>query len=208
MPDAQKTALYRTWYAMKARCNDPRHHAFYRYGGRGIDVCEAWASDFTAFARDMGPRPPNTSIDRIDNSRGYSPDNCRWTDAKTQVRNSRTSKVSEQDVRDLLRMVHVDGAEVHTLDLVFPLSVVQIRAIALGRSFPIEGYVYPTKLPRRSDAKQYRGGSLPKLNAEKVIEIRRRYAEGEDVKSIALDYDTSLSNVYNVGRGHTWRVLK
>lgn len=83
------TPEYRTWKAMRERCNSPNHAMFANYGGRGITVCERWES-FAAFLEDMGRKPsPTHSIDRIDNSRGYEPSNCRWATAEEQSRNRR-----------------------------------------------------------------------------------------------------------------------
>jgi hypothetical protein len=52
-------------------------------------MCERWFTSYQAFLADMGKRPPGLSLDRINNDGNYEPGNCRWTDAKTQVRNSR-----------------------------------------------------------------------------------------------------------------------
>jgi hypothetical protein len=79
---------YGTWCAMNARCKDEGHIEFTNYGGRGIQVCARWDS-FIAFCVDMGVKPPGTSIDRIDNDKGYSKDNCRWATQKQQARNTR-----------------------------------------------------------------------------------------------------------------------
>jgi hypothetical protein len=84
--------LYPTWAGIKARCNNPRDPSFEGYGGRGIKVCAAWADDIHAFLRDMGPRPPGTSIDRIDNDGDYAPGNCRWATPAQQRDNSRTPR--------------------------------------------------------------------------------------------------------------------
>lgn len=78
--------IYRVWSSMISRCRNPNHHAFHRYGARGIDVCERWL-DFKNFLVDMGEKPPRASLERINNNLGYLPDNCCWTSMKNQGRN-------------------------------------------------------------------------------------------------------------------------
>lgn len=83
-----RTPTHNSWRAMRSRCLDPKNEKFSEYGGRGIQVCERWAS-FEAFYLDMGERPPKKTLDRIDPSKGYYPQNCRWASAKTQAENRR-----------------------------------------------------------------------------------------------------------------------
>jgi hypothetical protein len=81
-------AEYTVWYGMVRRCHNPRDPGFVSYGARGIGVSARWREDFMAFFADMGPRPSiGHSIDRLDNARGYEPDNCRWATKSQQQRN-------------------------------------------------------------------------------------------------------------------------
>lgn len=81
---------YRSWYAMRSRCNNKKNAKYPTYGGAGVRVCDRW-NDFRMFIEDMGTRPPGTTIDRIDGSKGYEPGNCRWATSKQQQRNIKTN---------------------------------------------------------------------------------------------------------------------
>jgi len=91
---------YQIWVHMRGRCRNPKNERYALYGGRGIDICSRWDS-FANFISDMGEPPANLSIDRVDNDRGYYPDNCRWATQKQQVHNSRSTKLSDDDVRSI-----------------------------------------------------------------------------------------------------------
>lgn len=88
--------LYSVHSTMMQRCNNPNAHAYKNYGGRGIKVCEEW-HDYEAFkewALANGYeelKQGKCTLDRIDPNKGYSPDNCRWVDMKTQQRNRRNN---------------------------------------------------------------------------------------------------------------------
>jgi hypothetical protein len=92
-----KSREYRSWHTMKSRCLNKQHPKYYMYGGRGITVCQEWVESFEQFYKDMGERPPNTSIDRVDTNRGYEPSNCKWSTPYEQQRNTRRNAYIEDN---------------------------------------------------------------------------------------------------------------
>lgn len=84
--NASKT--YHVWAEMLARCANPQHPRWHDYGGRGIDVDPRWRT-FAHFLNDMGEKPDGYSIERVNNDRGYWPDNCTWIPLTEQSKNRR-----------------------------------------------------------------------------------------------------------------------
>ncbi len=93
-----RSPTYVAWCNMRARCNNPKNKRFSSYGGRGIAVCERWAT-FDNFLADMGPKPDGKTLERVDVDGDYEPSNCVWADWETQHNNKRGTVV-----------VYVDGS--------------------------------------------------------------------------------------------------
>jgi hypothetical protein len=97
---------------MKNRCLNENNPVYENYGGRGISVCEHWLGEngFNNFLFDMGPRPLDKTLDRINVMGNYEPTNCRWADAKTQHANRRCMMTPEH-IAELEKKIQADYDE-------------------------------------------------------------------------------------------------
>lgn len=90
--------FYACWYNMIQRCYNPDSASYSHYGARGIKVCESWL-EFDGFYEDMfSSWSKGLEIDRIDNNSGYWPDNCRWATRSQNCQNTRSTKLSHEEV--------------------------------------------------------------------------------------------------------------
>lgn len=135
---------YSSWVAMCTRCRNPSFPAYPRYGGAGITVCERWLM-FENFLSDMGERPLGTSIDRIDGTKGYQPENCRWATSSMQNTNKACNPHFAFDGKNLT----IRGwAEELGLDR----STLQKRIYKLG--WPLEKALSPVRRGRWGEIAQ------------------------------------------------------
>lgn len=92
---------YISWTSMKQRCYNKKHFHYDNYGGRGITVCNSWLNSFENFFKDMGERLGGMTLDRVDNTKGYCKENCKWSTYKEQANNKRNN--IDEDRKKILK---------------------------------------------------------------------------------------------------------
>lgn len=107
------TPTYHSWIGAVQRCTNDKVAQWPLYGGRGIKVCDRWLngggnlSAFECFLADMGEKPSDKTLDRVDVNGDYEPSNCRWATVHQQAINRRTTKLSYEDVAQMRRLFRV-----------------------------------------------------------------------------------------------------
>ena len=132
----KRTKTYAAWCNMKGRCNNPARPDTKNYWGRGIKYCPEWEV-FENFLADMGEAPIKGTLDRTDNSKGYSKDNCRWVTMKVQSTNKRNNVFYTWDGKTmtLADWSRETGIERSTLHLRIK------RGVPLNLAFTVKGYL-------------------------------------------------------------------
>lgn len=133
-----ETKEYHSWEAMKSRCYNENNESYSYYGGRGITVCNRWLDSFENFINDMGEAPKKHSLDRIDPEKEYSPKNCRWANAKEQIRNRRKTKMA---VIDSVSKPMAEWAEIYGIKLKTAIKRIE-RGWSIKDSFCIKTLKY------------------------------------------------------------------
>lgn len=142
-----KSRIYRIWRHMKSRCYNPNVESYPWYGGKGIAVCEPWHrfEPFYEWAMANGYEK-NRSIDRIDNSKGYSPDNCRWSTDKEQARNT-TRTVCSEEMADEIRAAFSGGMKNRDIAEMFGISRTSVSDIVYHRTWAKKDRAYAPTAP-------------------------------------------------------------
>ena len=103
-----KTRLYRVWAGIKNRCYNEKSLNYQYYGAKGITMCDEWKNSFEAFrdwavtnGYDSNAAAQECTIDREDNTKGYFPGNCKWTNHRTQCNNQSSNKMFTYDGQTL-----------------------------------------------------------------------------------------------------------
>lgn len=115
----RKTRLYRIWQGIIQRTTNKNNSEYCDYGGRGIEVCTEWRSDFESFKKWSYENgySDNLTIDRIENEKGYSPENCRWITQKNNCRNKRNNHclTYKGETKTIAEWAEITGIEKATL---------------------------------------------------------------------------------------------
>ena len=119
---------------MKMRCRAKAGSSYERYSSQGIDYCAEW-ENFKQFLADMGERPHGTTLDRIDPTKGYYKDNCRWATSTEQSRNRKNVRLCEADVAQIKKELAAGTATQKELALRFGVKTHVVHAISSGRSW-------------------------------------------------------------------------
>ncbi|MDQ0492767.1 hypothetical protein [Paenibacillus brasilensis] len=192
---SSKTRLYQIWSGMKKRCYNPGDSSYERYGARGIKVCESWREDFGSFKvwALANAYSDDLTIERIDNEKCYTPENCKWAGNKEQSRNRRSNiKVDFQGEQiTLMELSEITGVGYKVLNARYDRGDRNERLLR----------------PLNTDKKVHRGSlqHLSKLTEGQVVAIRNSIQCGALQKDLAFEYGVSLSVINSIAKRRTWK---
>lgn len=190
-----KTRIYNIWSNMKARCYKKSEKCYFRYGGRGIKVCDEWKNDFVVFyewAKTSGYKDDLT-IERIDVNGNYCPENCCWIPANEQARNRRPT----------LKTTDKDGRERYVMDIAkeigIPMNIVRGR---LYDGWEIEQALYTPIIQQTLKRR------VVQIDLSTQKEINKYNSIGEASRATGVDRSTisrCCLGERNKAGGYAWR---
>lgn len=184
MRNKTKLPEYNVYQMMKQRCYNKNHGQYKNYGKRGITVCEKWLSGFDEFYKDMGPRPEGTSLDRINNDKGYSPSNCRWATPNQQQNNR----------RDCVSITH--NGKTMTL-------TEWSRELGLLKNTIYSRYMRGVSIDKMLNSRKYPRLGRAKLTESQVREVKRMLQNGDRVCEIRRKTKIRQQLISNI-KGGAW----
>jgi len=199
MPKTTEQAMRAAWRETVKRCTSEAHPQYPYYGGRGVTVCPRWQV-FPNFLQDMGLRPEGMTLERRDNSKGYSPENCRWASRAEQTRNRRVTifLTHRRCTRTLVEWANATGISYTTLKARvragYSPKEVLTKPVKCGQKLPGRQYA-PRRKPDMSRCPRGGSSARAKLTDEQAVTIRRRAAAGETLTALGREYGVSVSAV-------------
>lgn len=196
---------YMSFENMMTSCYDSTSKNYEFIGGAGIRVCERWGASFDNFLADMGDRPPGFMMRRKDAKQDYTPDNCYWANCREVMATQGRLKMTDDLVRELLRLVHEEKRSIPSICERFPVKIAQLTKLAYGKGYRLPGYNYPDTLegndmPRIKLTDEMKEGIAKAFNsgAPSMVLARRYNITQRYVRELAKDFKPVEKEVYQV----------
>lgn len=179
---------------MRCRTDYAKHRMHYK--AKGITVCDRWQV-FEYFLADMGERPEGTTLDRIDNTRGYEPGNCRWASWKVQGSN-----------RACVEQITYNGKTQNPEDWARELGLKpQTIRSRIARGWPLERVM--TAKARRGTFGERGRAKITEAVAREIRAAFKLYSpHRSNADELAAKYGISRGIAYMVGSGRSWKHLE